>query len=145
MGVIKRERFRSGKRDRMEIVSAIIAIAQRPTRLTRIMGRANLSYSVLKDYLAFLIGRHLVEKCDAEEMTEIRSPFYQATEKGNMFLELYCEQLILIHGERFLDGKSDLAEAYITQYFRKNRRALVQNYRKRVAATEPFEKTLSPL
>ncbi len=143
MGASEGERFRSGKRDRMEIVSAIIAIAQRPTRSTRIMGRANLSYSVLKDYLAFLIGRHLVEKCDAGEVAKRRTPFYQATEKGNMFLELYCEQLILIHGERFLDSNRNLAEAYITQYFRKNRRALVQNYRKRVAATESFEKNLS--
>ena len=136
--------FRSAKRDRTEIVSVIIAIAQRPTCLTRIMGRANLSYAVLKDYLGFMIGRRLVEKCGEGEVGKRCVPFYQATEKGNVFLELYCEQLVLLHGEHFLDYNSNLAEANLIQFYRKNRESLVQSYRKRTSAFASLEKTLCP-
>ena len=137
--------FRSAKRDRTEIVSVIIAITHRPTCLTRIMGRANLSYAVLKDYLGFMIGRRLVERLDVGVAGKRCVPFYQATEKGNMFLELYCEQLILLHGEHFLDSNSNLAEAYLIQYGRKNRQGLVQSCRKRTGAFASLEKDVLSL
>lgn len=116
--------FRSGKRDRLEIVSAIIAVTQQPSSFTRMMGSANLSYSLLKEYLGFMIGRHLIEKRDMARGTKKRTPVYKATEKGNRFLELYCESLILLHGERFLENNVNLSEAYLLQYCRKNKLTL---------------------
>lgn len=117
----RRSDFRSGKRDRLEIVSAIIAITQHPSSLTRMMGYANLNYSSLTEYLRFMLGRHLIEKRDIVRGTKKSAQIYQATEKGNKFLELYCEGLVLLHGEHFFANNNNLAEAYLLQYCRKNK------------------------
>ena len=113
--------FKTGKRDRLEIVAAIIAAAYQPSTFTRLMSQANLSYSLLKEYLTFMIGKGLVAEQDTARGTKKTVFVYQATKKGNKFLELYCENLVLLHGERFLDGNKDLAEAYLLQYCRKNK------------------------
>lgn len=109
--------IKPSKRDRLEIVSAVIATTQQPSNFNQIAGHANLNYSTLKEYLRFMLGRCLIEKHDAAG----RTPVYQASEKGNKFLELYCEGLIVLHGEGFLDNNSNLAEAYLLQYLRKNK------------------------
>ncbi|HEX9261042.1 MAG TPA: winged helix-turn-helix domain-containing protein [Candidatus Bathyarchaeia archaeon] len=108
----------------MEIVSAIIAVTQQPSSYTRMMGSANLSYSLLKEYLRFMVGRHLIDKRDIAKGAKKKTSVYQATQKGNRFLELYCESLILLHGERFLENNVNLAEAYLLQYCRKNKLTL---------------------
>ncbi len=113
--------FTSGKRDRLEIVSAIIAITQQPSSISRIIGHANLNYSTLKDYVTFMIGRHLIEERKISSGVKKGLAVYKATEKGTKFLELYCEGLILLHGENFLQENSNLAEAYLIQYCRKNK------------------------
>ncbi len=113
--------FTSGKRDRLEIVSAIIAITQQPSSISRIIGHANLNYSTLKDYVKFMIGRHLIEERKISSGAKKGLAVYKATEKGSKFLELYCEGLILLHGENFLQENSNLAEAYLIQYCRKNK------------------------
>ncbi len=113
--------FTSGKRDRLEIVSAIIAITQQASSISRIIGHANLNYSTLKDYVKFMIGRHLIEERKISGGAKKGLAVYKATEKGTKFLELYCEGLILLHGESFLQENSNLAEAYLIQYCRKNK------------------------
>ncbi len=113
--------FTSGKRDRLEIVSAIIAITQQASSISRIIGHANLNYSTLKDYVKFMIGRHLIEERKISSGAKKGLAVYKATEKGTKFLELYCEGLILLHGENFLQENSNLAEAYLIQYCRKNK------------------------
>jgi predicted transcriptional regulator len=133
---------RPAKRDRMEIVSVIIAITQRPTCLTRIMGRANLSYSLLKNCLSFMLAKNLIEKQDVLRACQKSAPIYLATEKGNKFLELYCEQLILLHGEGFLDCGNSLAGAYLIQYLRKNRPDLTRGNRKHLEVFLPLEREL---
>ncbi len=122
--------FKSGKRDRLEIVSAIIAVAQQPSNFTRLMGQANLSYSLLKEYLIFMTRRGLVREHDVARRSDRKLLVYQATEKGNKFLELYCENLILLHGEHFLEYSDSLADAYLLQYCRKNRLTLGTKMRK---------------
>ena len=83
--------FRSCRRDKLEIVSAIISITQQPSSITQLLGDANLGYSQLKEYLRFMLGRPLIEKRDLIRGAERTTQVYQATEKGNRFLELYCE------------------------------------------------------
>jgi len=116
--------FKSGKRDRLEIVSAIIAIAQQPSSTTRLTSQANLSYSLLKEYLKFMIGRHLIEEREITKGTKKKTSVFQATEKGNKFLGIYCEGLILLHGKAFLQNKGNLAGAYLLEYCRKNKLTL---------------------
>ncbi len=111
--------FRSGRRDKLEIVSAIISITQQPSSITQLLGDANLGYSQLKEYLRFMLGRRLIEKRDLIRGAERTTQVYQATEKGNRFLELYCEILILLQGERFLENNSKLSEAYLLSILHK--------------------------
>lgn len=131
----RKKGFKPGRRDRLEIVSAIIAVTQQPSNLSHVAGRANLNYSTLKEYLRFMIDSRLIEKHDVAR----RIPVYQAMEKGNRFLELYCEGLILLHGERFLDDNSNLAEAYLLQYSRKNK--LPSGSKQESLNTLPIEST----
>lgn len=113
--------FKPGKRDRLEIVSAIIAIAQQPSSTTRLTSQANLSYSLLKEYRKFMIGRHLIGEREITKGTKKKTSVFQATEKGNKFLGIYCEGLILLHGKAFLQNKGNLAGAYLLEYCRKNK------------------------
>ncbi len=113
--------FRTVKRDKTEILSAIIALAQEPTVFTRLMYDANLSYSLARRFMRFAIHAGLIIKHCSPKGTERNRIVYQATEKGKRFLELYCEQLILLHGQHFLEINSGLADSYVMQYCRKNK------------------------
>jgi len=104
--------FGSGKRDKWEILSAIIIVTQQPSSFTRVMKEANLNYSTFEEYLRFMMRSNLVEKCNRAGDAQKRTSGYQATEKGNSFLELYCRGLVLLHGERFLENNNYLAEIY---------------------------------
>ena len=99
--------FRSGRRNRLEIISAIVALTQQPTSFTRLMNHANLSSSLLNEYLKFMTGRRLIMKLDTAGEAKKKIPVYRATKKGKKFLRLCCEQLILLHGERFLEKNRD--------------------------------------
>ena len=99
--------FRSDRRNRLEIMAAIVALTQQPTSFTRLMNHANLSSSLLNKYLKFMTGRRLIMKLDTAGDAKKRVPVYQATKKGKRFLRLCCEQLILLHGERFLEKNRD--------------------------------------
>ena len=116
----------------MEIVSAIIAITQQPSNFTGMMGHANLSYSRLKEYLRLMIGSCLIEKRELAKGAKKSTLVYQATEKGNRFLELYCGNLMLLHGEHFLENNGNLADAYLLQYCRKNKLTLGSKLQKSV-------------
>ena len=117
----KKDYYRITRRGRFEIMSAIIAVAQWPSRLTWIMTYANLSYSLSKRYLRLMINKHLIEKSEILNSMKKRETRFQSTEKGNRFLKLYCEMLIMLHGKRFLEINNNLAEAYLNQYCLKNR------------------------
>ncbi len=111
------------RRDRLEIVSAVISVAQEPSSLTHIMYQVNLSHKQMKEYLSFMIGCRLIEECKNGRAVNRRLLIYRATEKGNKFLNLYCESLILLHGELLFKGKSGLADAYLRRYCTKNKLA----------------------
>ncbi len=116
--------FYSGKRDRWEIISAIIAVTQHPSSITSMMKELNLNYSTIKEYLNFLISRRLIEKSDNVNGMKKKTEGYIAAEKGLDFLRLYCRGLILLHGEDLLQYESDHAEAFLLQYCRENKMTL---------------------
>ncbi len=71
-------------RSRTEITAMILQAARTGATKTRIMYRAYLSYTQLKEYLRFLQENNLVKY---EEGTQL----YRVTEKGRHFLHAYEE------------------------------------------------------
>ncbi len=116
--------YYSGKRDRWEITSAIIAVTQNPTSITSMMKELSLNYSTIEGYLNFLISRRLIEKSDNINGAKKKTEGYLATEKGLDFLKLYCRGLILLHGGDLPQYESDHAEAFLLQYCRENKMTL---------------------
>ena len=106
-----------GQRDKTEIVAAIIAMTQKPSNITRIMGQVNLSHTILRKYLKFMLRRSLMEKFKVAEATKSGQVF-QATKKGLAFLKVYCDILRIIYGEDFLQNHNNLAVACL-KYCRK--------------------------
>jgi predicted transcriptional regulator len=73
---------RQHRRDKLIILMEIIAIAKKETSKTRIMFKANLSYTQLNGYLDFLLHHNLLEKIVGK-----RRISYKATYKGLDFYE----------------------------------------------------------
>jgi predicted transcriptional regulator len=71
-------------RGRLDIIADILDVTSRDAKKTQIMCQANLSYKVLKKYLAELIGASLVS-------FEAENQQYILTTKGHEFLEAYKE------------------------------------------------------
>jgi predicted transcriptional regulator len=71
-------------RSRTEIVSMILEAANGGATKTRIMYKAFLSYSQLKEYLSLLIENNLLEYLQG-------SKTYKTTEKGFILLKMHNE------------------------------------------------------
>jgi predicted transcriptional regulator len=71
-------------RERIDIMADILRVAENFVKKTHIMFRANLSYRVLKKYLAELIAASLIRYNDDKRC-------YILTDKGRKFLVLYEE------------------------------------------------------
>ncbi len=87
--MIERLKYRS----RTEIVAIILEVAKGGTTRTRIMYKAFLSFSQLKEYLSMLLENGLVEY---EEGTR----HYKTTEKGIRMQQVYNqinEELVISH------------------------------------------------
>lgn len=105
----------SGRRDKMEIIAAIVATTQNPSLITRVLGQANLSYPLLKKYVKFMLSRRLIERRKIGTNPSARRLVFQATKKGFTFLETYCDILRIIYGEDFLKKDNNLA-VYCLKY-----------------------------
>lgn len=71
-------------RSRTEIVEMILQATRSGATKTKIMYRAYLSYTQVKEYLSFLLENDLIKY---EEGSQI----YRITEKGLHFLQVYGE------------------------------------------------------
>jgi predicted transcriptional regulator len=71
-------------RGRMDIAAAILRIAEGGSKKTRIMYLASISYPQLKEYLAVLTDRGLLEYVKEERI-------YSTTDRGRRFLKMYEE------------------------------------------------------
>ena len=69
-------------RGRLDIIADILNVASRSARKTQIMYQANLSYKVLKKYLADIMSAELVS-------FENDSQLFLLTDKGQEFLDAY--------------------------------------------------------
>jgi predicted transcriptional regulator len=107
----ERDILHSGRRDRSEIIAAIVALAQKPAKVSSIMDKVSLSYSIVKDYVRFVIELKLIQEQQINGKTMGKVHVYEATEKGLVFLRLYCELLRLMYGKDFLSYNHNLAVA----------------------------------
>lgn len=73
-------------RNRLGIVANILTIARNGALKTHLMYKANLSYTMLRDYLKFLRENELLSESYYPEQ---RVTLYKTTEKGIRFLESY--------------------------------------------------------
>jgi predicted transcriptional regulator len=99
----------SGKRDRMEIMAAIIAMTQKPSNTARIMGQTNLNHSLQKKYIRLMLRIRLIENCKESKKACEKGQVFQATEKGLVFFRTYCELLRIVYDKDFLKIDNNLA------------------------------------
>lgn len=95
----------SGRRDKTEIIAAIVAVTLKPLPVTRIMSSVNTNHSTISDCLGFMTDVGLIRK-RARRKDEI---FFEATDKGVIFLKKYCDILKILYGRRFLESTNNLA------------------------------------
>ena len=76
-------------RSRTDIVALILEATKDGAAKTKIMYKAFLSYSQLKEYLSILLDRELIEYSENEQI-------FRITDKGRRFLYLYSKVMELI-------------------------------------------------
>jgi len=79
-------------RSKLQIIADILLVAGKGAKKTRIMYQANLSYDLLKRYLAYTLEADLIS-IDKDEKS------YVITQKGETFLRRYkeyCKQCTLL-------------------------------------------------
>jgi len=91
------------RRDKLYIIAEVLEIAKDGTLKTQIMYRANLSFTQLNDYLAFMLQIGLLEKIDIND-----KDVYRATHKGLDFLQRYREINELLRTEDENNGKNNV-------------------------------------
>ena len=79
------------RRDRLHIMAEIIETTKESQLKTRIMYSANLSFSQINEYLSFL-----TEKGFLRVQVENGKKLYEATAKGNQYIENYREMSNLL-------------------------------------------------
>jgi predicted transcriptional regulator len=79
------------RRDRLHIMAEIIEATKESQLKTRIMYSANLSFSQVNEYLSFL-----TEKGFLRVHVENGKKLYEATAKGNRYIENYREMSNLL-------------------------------------------------
>ncbi len=86
-------------RSRTEIAATILETVRCGTTKTKIMYKAYLSYTQIKEYLKFLQDKGLMEY-------EEGSSIFRITEKGILFLRAYEEITNLVNKDTKLDEKT---------------------------------------
>ena len=79
------------RRDRLHIMAEIIEATKESQLKTRIMYNANLSFSQVNEYLSFLTKKGFLRV-----HVENGKKFYEATAKGNQYIENYREMSNLL-------------------------------------------------
>jgi predicted transcriptional regulator len=74
------------RRDRLEIIAAILKVTRNGTYKTQIMYMAGLSFAQLTPYLSFLVKLRLLEAAKKNEKV-----IYRTTAKGIRYLKSYEE------------------------------------------------------
>jgi len=92
MTLLELNRDNPKRRDKLVIMTEIIAVALKGASKTQIMYKANLSFSSLKRYLSLLSHHNLLKEsgCVGREI-------YRATPKGIEFMEIQLHLINLIN------------------------------------------------
>ena len=87
-------------RSRTDIVALILEATKEGAAKKKIMYKAFLSYSQLKDYLSILLERELIEYSDKDQI-------FRITDKGRRYLYLYSKvmELITPSGDQDLENQ----------------------------------------
>jgi predicted transcriptional regulator len=101
----KKDLLSSGRRDKTEIIAAIVAVTLKPSPATRIMSSLNTNHSTCNEYLNFMVEAGLIRKVDRSKNERV----FEATDKGVIFLKKYCDILKMLYGSRFLESTNNLA------------------------------------
>ena len=82
------------RRDRLHIMAEIMEITKGSQLKTRIMYRANLSFSQVNEYLSFLTEMGFLK------VNEVKGQkFYETTTKGERYIDNYMEMSSLLRPE----------------------------------------------
>ncbi len=82
------------RRDRLHIMAEIMEITKESQLKTRIMYRANLSFSQVNEYLSFLTEMRFLK------VNEVNGQkFYETTTKGERYIDNYMEMSGLLRPE----------------------------------------------
>ena len=100
----------SGKRDKVEIMAAIISLTEEISTKTSIMNRVNLSHKQLTRYLKIMAAKQLIKTSKIKGKT-----LYQQTEKGRKFFNIYCEMLKILYGNDLLKVHNNLVVECLEQ------------------------------
>ena len=79
------------RRDQLSIIATILDCAKGGSLKTKIMHNANLSFTQLHDYLAFMMDNGLIRQTNVDGREG-----YIATVKGLLFVHMYRELLNMI-------------------------------------------------
>ena len=87
-------------RSRTDIVALILEATKEGAAKRKIMYKAFLSYSQLKDYLSILLEREWIEYSDKDQI-------FRITDKGRRYLYLYSKvmELITPSGDQDLENQ----------------------------------------
>ena len=89
------------RRDRLHIMAEIIEATKESQLKTRIMYNANLSFSQVNEYLSFLTKKGFL-RVHVENGTKL----YEATAKGNQYIENYREMSNLLRQSEPVETKA---------------------------------------
>jgi len=85
----------STRRSEIEILAYVLKVAREGANKTKILYKANLSYTQLRNYLRFLKAKGLIR----EEAARSRGVVFKTTSKGNLFLIRWMRILDLFEQE----------------------------------------------
>ncbi len=82
------------RRDEVEILMDVLSIALKDVKLTHLMYRANLSYSVLRKYLFAALDKGWICKVNNSDGSVV----YRTTEKGRLLLKKWRDVKLCLRG-----------------------------------------------
>ncbi len=101
----------SGRRGRLEMIAATVALSQKPAGVKQLMRHLSLNNRALLKHLEFMITRRLIKETETKKTAEKTAPTYQAKKRVRRFLRTYCDILRLLYGEGFMQNRNNLAVA----------------------------------
>jgi len=98
----------AARRDKLNILVEILAIARKGAPKTRIMYQANVNFAGINDYLEFLLKTHLLTKSSGSKRIT-----YKSTQKGLAVLDLYGQLSELISEDNSFENQTRIPPIHL--------------------------------